>query len=313
MIFSRFYLNGYKYMRDAAYGMFFGVIANTLICLITNTTVLEPIYDNILFIPLRYGFTGGMQMKNMLSTTALASFMGIIFYYRHEEKKNIDLVMLFILTLLQIISISKGGLIFFVLFIILELFDKEKSKIFEKKFTLGLKVVITCMIFVLIIIGGYFTYNNFLKKSYTYGFRIRGIENYIDMVKKDKFHLFFGYAEMAFADKSKTYMANIRGFLLSKGYYDAWGGSYEAGFINTLIKNGILGLIGFFIIYIWIIKKALSLNRRREKILIIGILIILLVSSLVESYVCNIHQIFGIFCYLTMTGLLYIGSQEDSL
>ncbi len=311
IILSSKYLNNYKNIRAASYGLIFGILATTTIALITGTSVLEKINDTAFSFPIKYAFTGGMQFKNFLSTTILASFMGLLLYYRHEKKQNIDLLVLFFLGILEIITVSRGGYILFLLFVLLEFLNNPKiyKKIPPKKFSPGIKIIFSIIIIFVFIIFGSFTYKNFILKSKTYAYRIRGVENYLKFVKKDKFHLYFGYSEMAFK-KDDSYIWNIRKFL-KENKLNGYNGSYEMGFINTLIKNGVIGLLGFLFSYIYIIKKALSLEDKRQKILIIGIFIILLISSLVESYVCNIHQIFGIYCYLLMSGLLEIRSSKE--
>ena len=307
MILSKSYLNSYKNIRISAYGMLCGLIATFLIGLITNTNVFERVYDNVFIIPLKTAFNAGIKYKNMYSTIVLSIFIGIFLYYKNKEKKKIDLICLVILPFLLLFSVSKGG------YIIFEFICTFNLKKVIDKFNFKLKIILFCLVIGGLIIPSSFIYSKFIGTSETYAYRIRGVENYINYIQKDYFHMFFGYSEIAFS-KDGNYIENIKIFLKMNGM-DGMNGSYEMGFINTLIKNGIIGIIGFVISYIWILKNAFSLKNSCEKKHVICILLVLLVSSLVESYVCNIHQTFGIFCYLTMTGLLYIGSQnqEDSL
>jgi len=302
-------LNNYKNIRSASYGMFIGTIFTTFIGIITGTSMNETIYDKTYRLIADVGFTGGLQFKNYYATVVLASFMGIYLYYKYEQKKKIDFFMLILLCILELLSGSKGGYLLFIVFIILQQFKKLniKNKIKISKGVKYISVIIIMLISIFIFKWGY---NNILVTSSTYGYRMRGVENYINYVKNDYFHLIFGNAEMAYSNSK--YVQNIRNFLI-KNNIEAYNGSYEMGFINALIKNGVLGLIGFIICYYIIVKKALLFNEKEYKVTIISILIVLLISSLVESYVCNIHAIFGVYCYILMSGIINMAENKENL
>lgn len=301
-------LNNYKDIRLASYGMIAGTIFTTIIALITKTNMNETIRDET-YSFLNTGFTGGMQFKNYYAATILASFIGIYLHYKNQEKNKIDFVFLIILCILEILSGSKGGYLLFITFIISEQLARIeiKNKIKISKYAKYIGIVITACLSIIALKWGY---ENVLLKSDTYAYRIRGVQNYIDYVKNDPFHLLFGNAEMAFS--SSNYVQNIRDFL-NKNEIAGYNGSYEMGFINTLIKNGIIGLIGFFICYIYFIKKALSFCKKEHKITILSILLVLLVSALVESYVCNIHAIFGVYSYILIAGIICMGENEKNI
>ncbi len=312
MFLSNNYLNSYENMKAASYGMFFGIIITTFISLITGTSLLEKVNDNILFFPIKYGFNGGIEYKNMFSTTITAIFIGIFLYFNYVKKNKIDLIILIVLLILQICSASKGGYIIFGLFLILEIFNhiNKKSSSIKKSFPFKSKVLVIISLLIFSIFVSRIVYDKFLLKSSTYSYRIRGVDNYLRVVKNDKFHLYFGCAEKAFANNKLNYAENIRKYLMENNI-NGDNGTYEMGYINIIIKNGLIGFIGFIIGYIWIIRKASSLSQSRERTLIIGIFIILLISSFVESYICNIHQIFGIYCYLIMMGIFDIAKHKE--
>jgi hypothetical protein len=132
--------------------------------------------------------------------------------------------------------------------------------------------------------------------SSTYGYRFRGVRNYLKYAWGDWYHLIFGNAEMAWSGLGEHYVQTVQKVV-------GWDGTYEMGFINTLIKNGILGLIGFAWMYIYFVRVTMGSKKRWPKVINLSVLSVLLVSSLVESFVCNIHSIFGVYCYLLMAGV----------
>ena len=274
--------------------------------MISNTTLIEKVYSNALS---NVGFNGGIIYKNYYGAILVASFIGIFIYYSNYKKRKIDFVSLILIFCCLIMSNSKGGLLLLLLFVGLyfaifkwKILDKFKVK--EKKYNKVILVMLTILLMIILMILGY---KYILSNSSTYAYRIRGVVNYISFYKNDLFHLMFGNSEMAFRDSEYSYVENIRIFLTQNGM-NGYEGSYEMGFINVLIKNGIVGIIGFVFIYIIIIHRAKRRNLI-EKQYIYMIILVLLVSSLVESYVCNIHAIFGISCYMFINGLLEIGKK----
>jgi hypothetical protein len=146
-----------------------------------------------------------------------------------------------------------------------------------------------------VVAGGIAVYLLVVKSSSTYGYRFRGVRNYLNYAKGDWFHLIFGNAEMAWSGAGAHYVQTIQKTV-------GWDGTYEMGFINTLIKNGVLGLGGFAVMYVHLIRVTLKSKKSEFCRMNLTLLSVLLVSALVESFVCNIHSIFGVYCYLVMAG-----------
>lgn len=275
--------------------------------MISNTTLIEKVYSSALSI---VGFNGGIIYKNYYAAILVASFIGIFIYYSNYKRRKIDFVSLILIFCCLIMSNSKGGLLLLLLFVGLyfaifkwKILDKFKVK--EKKYN---KVILVILIILLIMILMILGYKYILSNSSTYAYRIRGVVNYISFYKNDLFHLIFGNSEMAFRDSEYSYVENIRIFLTQNGM-NGYDGSYEMGFINVLIKNGLIGIIGFILAYYIIMRRAQK-NELMERQYVYILILTLLISSLVESYVCNIHAVFGIVCYMFINGLIEIKNDD---
>ena len=295
MILSKNYLNSFQLIRSASYGIFAGLLLSTTLAIINNISVLEVAHESLF----NYGLNGGLQYKNYFAASLLASFIGIMLYCYKNKFNYFDIVLMIIITGLIFMSASRGTYLLFASFIIILFFDFIKNKI--KKLSLNKKVFITILFTILILTGIVFAII-FVLNSGTYLYRIRGVNNYLNYYKDDLFHLVLGNSEVVFRGSSDVYVDILRSTI------EGYNGSFEMGFINVLIKNGILGLIGYFIAYMYMI---INLVKNKKNIFLgIGILIVLLMSSFVEAYVCSIHAIFGIYCYLVITGLSTCNSKK---
>lgn len=294
------YMNTFEKIRSASYGILAGTVITTILALIGGSKVLETSYEGVLSI----GFRGGVEFKNFYAADILASFMGIFFYYRYRDSyrnikiKRMDLIVMCIEGILIFLSSSRGGYLLFIIFLLSTLYEKCKS--------IEIKKLYICEIIagILMVIGLIIAFKFILPKSSNYMYRIRGIENYFKYLKGDWFHLIFGNSQMAFGDSRYTYIVNIRRHV-------GWNGSYEMGFINTLIKNGILGIAGFVIIFAHYIRQIFKCSNWRLKTASLSVVSVLLFSSMVESYVCNIHAFFGVYSYLVMCGISGMIKKEE--
>lgn len=299
------YINSFADIRAASYGVLAGMTGAMLLSVANRVSLFDNVNEGILHI----GFNGGLEYKNYFAGSVLASFMGISLVYKYGQetqcnKKYKDLFILLLETVLILLSSSRGGYILFAVFLAVINFDKLRV-LRRNKF-------LEAICFVIIILAGIWFFYAYVLGSDTYLYRIRGVLNYFEYHKSDWFHLLFGNAEMAYEGGGMSYVDNIRATV-------GWNGTYEMGFINAMIKNGILGIIGYFIIFVYIIFVCIKCGSGKQRTVCFSVLVTLLVSSLVESYVCNIHTIFGIYCYMVMSGLcgmmkeVYKSRQEISL
>ena len=291
---SKKLLGSHGLIRMSAYGIMIGIAISSFLSLIAGIPLQDVVKEGIFNI----GFNGGIQYKNFFATTVLASFMGLYIYRKSEKKSVMDNVMMIIQVLLIFLSSSRGTMILLCFFFAFsncgKFFKKYNKAIHSNTKIKTVTITLTMVIIALTLCVGL----HYVKNSSTYMYRARGVYNYVDFYKNDPYHLIFGDSKSAFEDPKVNYVWNIRKHLKK---YD---GSYEMGFINVLIKNGIVGLIGYLLIFVFYFKKFFQ--RREKNIFIISLLVTLLFSSLVESYVCNIHAIFGVFCYILINSLLFM-------
>jgi hypothetical protein len=302
VILAEDYINSWDTLRAGAYGILCGTAVTTLLSLMAGVPVMETVYDGFLSL----GFTGGVQYKNFFGAFMLGSFMSLFFYHRYHRKLLVDRIVMALELVLIFLSSARGTYIFLVVFLIavnydrIRAFAKEKGledalKRFWQRLTKVQRVLLVGGIVVAVVAGGIAVYLLVVKSSSTYGYRFRGVRNYLNYAKGDWFHLIFGNAEMAWSGAGVHYVQTIQKTV-------GWDGTYEMGFINTLIKNGILGLVGFAVMYVHLIRVTLKSKKSEFCRMNLTLLSVLLVSALVESFVCNIHSIFGVYCYLVMAG-----------
>ncbi len=311
-IISEDYLNSLRNIRAAGYGIFAGLLVTTALAFIVNDLPIETVYEGLS----PYGFTGGVQYKNYFAAFTLGSFMSILFYRRYCEKKRLDTVVLIIELLFILASFARGTYVFVALFLFTFYADvwsvylkqlrpyKKLIQVWrnytdrQRKIAIG----IACVAATAAVVGGAFL---LVSISENYAYRFHGVTNYLKFVKGDLFHLMFGNAEMAWSMPQLGYVKTIRQIV-------GWNGTYEMGFINTLIKNGVFGLIGFVVLFTHIIRLTRRSTNHNYRMMSYSILCVLLVSSFVESFVCNIHAIFGVYCYLMLAGINGMNSKEET-
>ncbi len=301
---SKKYLNSLNGVRMASYGVLIGIFGAILLSIIGNVPLSEISHEGFL----NFGFNGGLQYKNYYAATLLASFMGIYTYHKYEKKNRLDTLIMILQVMLLLLSSSRGGYLLFILFFILINFDwivQLYHRIDKNSFVTKHKWQLIVFVIVLFIVGC-FGASKLICNSATYMYRVRGVQNYISFYKNDWFHLLFGNAQMAFGNPDIPYVTAIR--IAINGF----DGSYEMGFINVLVKNGIIGILGYIWVYIMIIQSTKKMRENKYKIPVIAVLTVLLFSSLVESYVCSLHGIFGVYCYLFMLGICGIDATNPN-
>lgn len=282
-------------LKEISYGIFAAILVSLILALINGvsltTLAVEGIGDS------SWGFNGGLQHKNYFAVDVLASYMGL-FFSKYYEKKSLKIsILMFIEIVLLILSNSRGGYVLFITFLIVVYFNK--LKVIKKSQRIPL-IIIT---FFLITLGTIYFYTKYVLTSGSYDIRLQGLENYLQRYSEDGFHLWYGNAEMAFRDSGLSYEENVRSIV-------GWNGTTELSILSILIKNGILGLIGYIIIFLFRILDCISLKKSKEKTFMISTMIVLLTSALLENYIVNIQITFGIFCYIGIAVLYNCGKKE---
>lgn len=259
-------------LKIVSYGILTAILISLILAMMNGisltTLAVEGVGDS------SWGFNGGLQHKNYFAVSILASYMGF-FFSKSTEKKDTRLSMLrFIEIILLVLSNSRGGYILFITFLLVVNFDK--LKLIKKNQRLPLMIVVL----LITALGTLYFYTKYVLTSGSYDIRLQGLENYIQRYSNDNFHLWYGNAEMAFRDSGLSYEENVRSIV-------GWNGTTELSILSILIKNGILGLIGYIIIFTLKILDCISLRQSKEKIFMISTIVVLLTSALLENYIVN--------------------------
>lgn len=286
-ILSENLINSPETLRKMAYACVWGVVLSMILCLFckqslwgSNVEAAFGIYKN---------FNGGIRDKN-IATIMLAIIISLYMYKREcGINKSIDNLILVVAFLIIILSNSRGAWIHtLVFFVSVHYRDLKKVKQSQR-----LLMLFMIMIIALVILIDF--YNNFALKSSTYMFRVRGLTNYLNMFKNDTYHMWLGNAGMVY-DKELDYVQTIRSIT-------GWDGSLEIAWLDILIKNGILGIIGFFIIFIRATIIAFRCKNYEIKSIYVALIVTLLCTSFVATYIQTVHSLFGMYCYLLMAYL----------
>lgn len=278
-----------KTLRLISRCIILAVILSFILCLLTNLPITDDVYDTSALIKL--GFNGGIKHKNYFAADLLVVFVGYFFSYKYNvgyKKRN--MMAMITVALMILLSGSRGSYYILLAFLIVSNIDKLKYIKASQKKLLAIAMTIVG------IIGFVIAYKNIAMNSSTYMYRLRGFTNYLNHFYEDGFHLIFGNAE-SFFDTELEYVYAVRSVV-------GWDGTLEFSWVNVLIKNGFLGIIGFILIFIYYANKGINSKEQNVKNIIFPVLIMLIISSFVETYMQTIHNPFGVFCYMAITGFL---------
>ena len=98
---------------------------------------------------------------------------------------------------------------------------------------------------------------------------------------------------MAFDSSGASYEENIRSAV-------GWDGTVEVAYLNIIIKNGLIGLVGYFMIFKVYINQIFNLHNIKIKIMMYAYLVAFLVSGLFEAFVGDIKLPFSMLSYLIL-------------
>lgn len=283
---SENFFSNYCDIRFAIAGVVFGLIISLFTALTFNFSLID--YNQTDFFNI--GFNCGILYKNYFSGILITLFIATYICVINGNKSKIDMIFLLLLLLLNFFTSSKGGWIILILFLIFyNLKIKLKNRIPKILKVLALTGV--CVVIFIIL----------PKISSTYQYRYNGLYNYSQYVVNDKFALLFGKASIAY--RNDDYVNNIRSYLYSMGY-NGWNGTYELAVVNILIKNGLFGIGAYLIIFINYFRK--NKDYRDFK----SLLFVLIISTFVENYICNLHTLFGVFSFILLSSLINIHNSE---
>lgn len=237
-------------------------------------------------------FLAGFPIKNYCGGIWLVLFVLNYIFLKRENKINNrkSVYTLSVYLFLVILSGSKGALLLCVLFVLLVNYTKimnlkgNQKKVFGFMFVIIMLLLATCV------------YNNILINVVTYAYRMRGFQNLLEYMMKDFKRLIFGISDIAYADNGYTYVYNIRNFL-------GWESSVEMAYVNVLIKNGLIGMLAYIIIYKNFFKRVKRIGNI-DRDIAMALIILMLISGLVETYIVSIHYVVGPVMYCLLNGII---------
>lgn len=288
-----------KYIRtlESLHGMskavMSAIICSTVLALLSGQGITMSATEGLF---VRFGFDAGMEHRNYCAYMLLCVFIiEYIMYslnFRYKDKK-----WLYIIGSLLLMTNSRSSWIILVIFLIIV--NVEKIRVSNKKGT----IILAIMLFFMIVVG--IPAFQFLRThSETFFFRLNGLSNYLATYNGNWEVLIYGNAEMAYRDSGYTYDENIRSVI-------GWDGSTELVILNILIKNGLIGFIGYFLIFRKYIQKIRKIEYQKYSLIAYGVVISFAISALVESYVANINHLYTIFTYLILCNLEFIKVEEE--
>lgn len=280
-------INSNKRIKLVITSIFTGIIINTIIGFITGSVGIT-IHDGIIGIL----FLCGFSVKNYCGGIWMVLFILNYTFYMRENKLNSRkcIYALIINIIFLILSGSKGACILCIIFI----FAVNYSKFVNLK--LSQKRLFSFIILICSIVFGVYVYKNILINIDTYAFRMRGFENLLNYLLSDFRRFIFGMSDIAYANNNRTYVYNIRNFL-------GWESSVEMAYVNILIKNGIIGYIPYICIFKKYLKNIKNL-KKTDRYLLFALIIMMLVSGFVETYIVSIHYVVGPVLYCLLNGLI---------
>ena len=273
-----------------------GVVFNCIIGGITGTLgFFMDSQDSIIGIL----FLSGFQIKNYCGGFwLLILILNYLYYFMSEKINSIDYIKMLIVSFtFLILSGSKAAVLLGVVFLMVNNLNIIKS--ITRKYS---KLAIPLIVVMLVIVGIYL-YNNVFSNITTYAYRIRGLQKIFEIMHNDPSRFWFGFSDIAYGNSRQSYTINMRNFL-------GWEASIEMAYVNILIKNGVIGLAIYIYVYVRMYRNIKYISIKNSEVYI-SLLLVMLISGFVETYMVSIHYIFGPVMYCLISGFVYEGSQYN--
>jgi len=280
-------MNSLYDLRAAVYGILDGLVLVLILSIITGTSVTSGVTEGLV----AFGFSGGMEHKNVLGMDLFAIISGLMIYRKFYKKLKSDFITIIISLLFLALSHARVAWLLFIIFVLLLNLDEIK-KISKRQ-----RKVIIPIIFIVGIVLAVFLFRYLNSNSVNMAIRVQGLINWINYFNGDRFHLLFGNAALAWADTGYGYVENVR-------RVTGWNGTLEMGILGVLVKNGILGLVGYALIYIYYVKCARVIKNIDIKVAAISLIIVAIFSMVTESFMINTAVVYGTYMYLTISSLI---------
>ncbi len=295
-IFPSDYIRSLADLRRIGWGLLAGTALSTVLALITGNSVITVASEGFL---VNFGYNGGFEHRNYFSYSMIMGFAAFYIPYRYGKKQKWDLVGMGLSLLLLVLTNSRGAYLVAAVFIVMDNITRITIPWYGKKLTPGQAAAIASIVAVP-------AYAVLVLISETFSFRMNGLINYLETFGTDVFHMIFGNAEIAFRETGMSYDQNIREVI-------GWDGSTELVLLNILVKNGILGLLGYVLIFLRYFWGVREIKNAGYQSLLYALLLSFLFSAFVESFLANVNYSYGTFSYTMIVGLLPLLSRKGRI
>ena len=278
----------------ASKGISAGLLLTLLLAVIGGQSLVGFVGEGGL---LGFGFSCGMASKNFAAITAFGALSVQIIWcirlgFKNCFQRYIISALLFAVVVMSGSRTTQIVCLFFFSLIIWHFFIPYCKASGRRGLAKWLKRVL-----VLAYIAGSMVGLLMVTSSGTYAYRYRGLTNYLNMYGNDIFHMLFGNAKMAFGNNSLSYVEAVR-------HNTGYSGTVELPLLSVLIKNGIIGLVGYIAAYVWWIIKTMKEERRESRGILTALIGSLLISAMVENFIVNVHIVYMPITFITMWALV---------
>lgn len=291
---SEDYLNTYQRMKVASDAVLCGTIASLLLAIFFGYS-LGRLHSEIT-VGYTYAFSGGIYIKNVFGAEMDVVFIGNYLAERYSRKTMSQKLIMVYSILMMLLSNSRGAFIMLMVFLLSRYVSVVRRINKRQRRPVVVVLVILCIASFAVL------FQEIATNSFNYMMRIQGFLNYINHKDTDLIRLLIGNAGEVYT----TEFDYVTQFKILYG----WDGSCEFALMDILLKNGLVGLAGYIIIFYILLRSFVKMENWEYKTTGLAVAIMLLVSSFVEDYIQNIHTPVGIFCYLVMGGFVGMGNRN---
>lgn len=290
-ILGKYFLKSIDDLKIVSYAILMGYIIVCVLSLIVGTSIIASVGEGVF----SFGLTGGMGHKNIVAASLLVGLISIYTYIILGKKRNFDMYLVYIYILLIFLSGSRTIWIMTIIFFIISnmYIIKNLSKL--KRYIFKFIITLLSIIIISIVI------KYVLLESQNYLFRLLGVISFWDLHKDDYYHLVFGFSEIVY-NSSNSYFENV--WSLTEGI-----GTFEMGFLNIIARMGIIGFVGYVVLFNIILKKAKKIENIKKRYILYGIVYTMLFWGFVELYIVSVQYVYTIMT-LCIISFLSINSKE---
>lgn len=291
IILGKYFFKSIDDLKIVSHAILLGYIIVCVLSLIVGTSIIASVGEGVFL----FGLTGGMGHKNIVAASLLVGLISIYTYIILGKKRNFDMYLVYIYILLIFLSGSRTVWIMTIIFFIISnmYIIKNLSKL--KRYIFKFIITLLSIIIVSIVI------KYVLLESQNYLFRLLGVISFWNLHKDDYYHLVFGFSEIVY-NNSNSYFENV--WSLTEGI-----GTFEMGFLNIIARMGIIGFVGYVILFNIILKKAKKIENIKQRYILYGIVYTMLFSGFVELYIVSVQYVYTIMI-LCIISFLTINSKE---